>query len=251
MCDIQTITGISILASGFISMTDNRLPAIHWQIIVYLAWFSCVTHMSGLTVLRTHLQEETWARYTRLALMLVLLLMLIVAMAPTAFFNWDQGDKSYQVTMAYPDTPVICFFSISCGKYLYQQVETLQPFSHTAAFAEMLISQVLISAGFLVRSLKLSTRLCEGMQQNLMTPCANLVRRGLKRLEMLLFHGTHAIGRSTTMVNNKIFRYSLIFRPVLATVLLFRTQADLFNSMLGEVSQPHTPRTTRISDQPR
>ncbi|KAG7058361.1 hypothetical protein JMJ77_0005738 [Colletotrichum scovillei] len=37
------------------------------------------------------------------------------------------------------------------------------------------------------------------------------------------------------MVNNKIFRYSLIFRPVLATVLLFRTQADLFNSMLGEI----------------
>ncbi|OHE96639.1 hypothetical protein CORC01_08096 [Colletotrichum orchidophilum] len=237
MCDVQIITGISILASGFICL-DKTLLAIHWEMIVYLAWFSCVTHLSGLTVLRRYLQKESWARYIRLSLMLVLLLMLIVAMAPTAFFNWDEGEKKYYASAADTYTPAICFFHLKCAKGLYQKLETETPFSQTPAFVEMLISQTFIIVGFLARSFKLSTRLSEGMHRNLLVPLGNFMRRRLQRLEVLLYPTGIATSRTTASQDFNSLRYGLIIRPVLAAIILVRTQADLFNSMLGESQSP-------------
>lgn len=228
---------------------DDRLSAMHWRMIVYLTWFPCIIHMSGLTVLRRHLQKERWVRNARLALMLVLLLMLNVAMAPTAFFNWEEDIKHEQDSAATIGTPVICLFSIGCGNSLYQRQNTVIPFSHTPAFVEMLISQIVISAGFLARAFKLSTRLSERMQRNLVIPFGNLIRRGLERPENSLFRRDCAVGRTTAILNTKSLRYALIIRPVVAAAILFRTQADLFNSMLGEVSKSHTPHETRIATQ--
>ncbi|KAK1499648.1 hypothetical protein CTAM01_06842 [Colletotrichum tamarilloi] len=101
----------------------------------------------------------------------------------------------------------------------------------------MLIPQMLISGGVLARAFKLSTRLSEKMHQILIIPCANLVHRRLGWLGTLLFHHSYATGKTTMILDSKSFRYSFILRPVLAAVILFRTQADLFNSMLGEVSR--------------
>lgn len=121
MCDIQVITGISILMSGFISM-DERLAAHHWEVIVYIAWFSCMTNFSGLVILRDYLHIHPLQRYTRVFFTFILVVMLLVAMVPTIFFNWriPKGEESKMGgTAAYPGSPVICFFSVSCGSPIY------------------------------------------------------------------------------------------------------------------------------------
>ncbi|KAK1731489.1 uncharacterized protein BDZ83DRAFT_161095 [Colletotrichum acutatum] len=134
------LTGLGIVASGFISL-GKTLLSIHWKMTVYLALFSCVTHLLSLTVLRRYFQKRSWARYSRLAFMLVLLLMLIVAMVPTAFFNWERGVKLKGSNSAADlNDPAICFFSISCGIGLYQAQYPVIPFTQTSAFVEMLIS---------------------------------------------------------------------------------------------------------------
>src|SRR5450756_2077760 len=46
--DQQLVTGIGILVSGYTQLHCS-LSIYHWQIIVYLAWFSSLTHMTTLT----------------------------------------------------------------------------------------------------------------------------------------------------------------------------------------------------------
>ncbi|KAK1446187.1 hypothetical protein CMEL01_10430 [Colletotrichum melonis] len=233
LCDVQLITGTSILAGGFICL-DNALLANHWQVIVYLAWFSCVTHLSGLTVLRRYLQNESWARYIRLALMLVLLLVLVVAVTPTAFFNWATGEKKESEEGLDSWTPAICFFHLKCALHLYHDMRAqtgVPPFTQTPAFVEMLMSQSFIVVGFVVRTFKLSTRLSEALHRTVFVPLNRLFRQYLQQLEVSLNGQSYVASEAAA----ESARHGLVMRPVLAAVLLFRTQVDLFNSMLGEI----------------
>lgn len=68
LCDVQVVTGLGILISGFVLLRCG-LDAIHSQIAVFLAWFSTVTHLSGLEVLRTHLNTYVWSKHLRFSLM--------------------------------------------------------------------------------------------------------------------------------------------------------------------------------------
>lgn len=49
--DQQVVTGIALLASGYAQLSSG-ISNYHWQMLVYLAWFSSLTHLSTLTVLR-------------------------------------------------------------------------------------------------------------------------------------------------------------------------------------------------------
>ena len=51
LSDQQLVTGIALLASGY-SQLSYGLSSYHWQLIVYLAWFSSLTHLTTLTALR-------------------------------------------------------------------------------------------------------------------------------------------------------------------------------------------------------
>jgi hypothetical protein len=73
------VTGIAILASGF-SQVKCGLSTFHWQIVVYLAWFSSSTH---LTFLRRYTVKNRGFRALRILLMLALVTMLAVALIPT------------------------------------------------------------------------------------------------------------------------------------------------------------------------
>ncbi|KAM7215095.1 hypothetical protein V8F06_009549, partial [Rhypophila decipiens] len=63
MSDIQIFTGLSILISAFANLQCG-ISCYHWQVMVYLSWFSALTHLSCLTVLRNQLYnskgERTW-----------------------------------------------------------------------------------------------------------------------------------------------------------------------------------------------
>jgi hypothetical protein len=65
MSDLQIVTGFSILISGHVQL-ESGLAAYQWQFIVELAWFSCLTHLACLTLLRNHLSRHTSERLWRL-----------------------------------------------------------------------------------------------------------------------------------------------------------------------------------------
>lgn len=88
MCDIQLLTGFGILLSGYVNLFIDTISAYHWYIIVYLVWFSNLTHVACMTVLRGHLHRHPTQRRWRLSLMFVLWVGLLVAIGPTFWFDW-------------------------------------------------------------------------------------------------------------------------------------------------------------------
>jgi hypothetical protein len=83
MSDFQMITGLSILISGYTQLRCG-LQAYYWQRVVYLAWFSSITHLCCLTFLREYFSRNKVAYCWRLPGMIILILMLVVAYVPTA-----------------------------------------------------------------------------------------------------------------------------------------------------------------------
>lgn len=79
MCDIQILTGLGVLLSGFIGL-NCYVSAYHWQLSIYLAWFSNITHTASLSSLRTYLYRNQTERNYRTGLMLLLLVRLIAAL---------------------------------------------------------------------------------------------------------------------------------------------------------------------------
>lgn len=105
-CDVQLLTGLAILFSGYINLGLDAISAYHWHMVVYLAWFSNLTHLACLTLLRGYLHQHQNERRRRLGLMLILWMLLLVAIGPTLWMNW-MHDDSYP---GLPSTNARCFF---------------------------------------------------------------------------------------------------------------------------------------------
>lgn len=96
--------------------------------------------------MQTYFQEHRWQRNVRLLLMCALLVLLIIAMLPTAFFNWyskrtqilltgpldsrDSVPGNWQVTYftlaksaAQPVSPALCYFDMSSANHLYRSAD--------------------------------------------------------------------------------------------------------------------------------
>ena len=84
---LHYITGTGILGSGF-SQLSCGISSYHWQIIVYLAWFSSLTHLTTMTFMRQYFRNNPLLRFLRILFMLVLVLLLIAAPIPTANNSW-------------------------------------------------------------------------------------------------------------------------------------------------------------------
>lgn len=140
LADTQIITGVAVLASGFSSL-KCRLSAYHWQIIVYLAWFSSVTHLSALTFLRNYLRNHFAEFACRMVLMLVLLALLCTAVIPTSHFDFsgDDGNVNFK-----PSYFAICFY--------HQTIDTT-----TVGFQSMLLFIFLSIYGYTIRLAKMSS----------------------------------------------------------------------------------------------
>ena len=93
--DQQVITGIAILISGY-SQLRGGLAAYYWQLIVDLAWFSSITHLTTLTCLRHYFRERQGLKILRLICMAVTAGMLSCALATTGYL----GNENF--TIDYP-----------------------------------------------------------------------------------------------------------------------------------------------------
>ena len=56
--DTQIITGLAILLAGYIQLPSG-ISSYHWQIVVDLAWFSSLSHLTTLTALRGYFRRRT------------------------------------------------------------------------------------------------------------------------------------------------------------------------------------------------
>jgi hypothetical protein len=175
MCDIQIVTGLGILVSGFTNLRCG-ISAYHFQIIVHLAWFSSLTHLCALTALRRHFHRHQVEKSVRLLLMIVLAIMLIAALAPTAFFNWTHTEEPAASTA---EAYAICFFDRQLALRWYngticrnetselpQSRATSTPddngstcsyhaFKNTSALQSVVVSIILLVMSLTSRSIKL------------------------------------------------------------------------------------------------
>src|SRR4051812_33352934 len=97
--DLQTISGISIIASGYATLFQP-MSVYHWTIILRFAWFSTITHLAALTCLRTYLFQHPAKRVVRVFLMACLALMLLIAMAFTGRLD------------LHPEQHAVCYFRL-------------------------------------------------------------------------------------------------------------------------------------------
>ena len=87
--DVQMATGIGILIAAFSTISD--LSVYHYQVAIYLAWMSSNTHLTAVSLLQVEFRENktrSIARRLRLGGMGFLGVMLLVALVPTASYNW-------------------------------------------------------------------------------------------------------------------------------------------------------------------
>ncbi|OTA89087.1 hypothetical protein M434DRAFT_14781 [Hypoxylon sp. CO27-5] len=109
IADIQIVNGLGILITGSV-LLQQRLSALHWKMIVYLGWFSCITNLSALTFLRSYLIRNPFERVWRLGSTFVLLIGLTVALIPTGHFFWVSGYLKNSLDAA-PSAYAICYFN--------------------------------------------------------------------------------------------------------------------------------------------
>lgn len=146
MSDQQLVTGVAILISGY-SQLQCSLSMFHWQIIVFLAWFSSMTHLSTLTFLRRYMHQHKRVLYVRLPLMAVFGGMLLVALLPTGSIKCNIDRRSLAV-------PAICCFHPTTHLPTDQGIFGIYQREFNGSFGAMVISQVVLLAGFVSQTIK-------------------------------------------------------------------------------------------------
>jgi len=253
-CDAQILTGIGILVSAYGSLPAD-LSAYHWRLVVYLAWFANLTHLSTLTFLRNYLQRHRRERNWRVLSMVVLLVLLVTAEVPTAFFNWpNAGDVNWEYTVLLPTLPeptaatpasiARCFFNMTLGRQRYDDANvcwTHDPkenimcdvaLSETTAFQSMLLSVLLLVFNFVTRVVKLSRRLSAVVHERIRDRLSRWLKNMIHRCHR---HPLAAKGPLSAVFLGKLKLY-FFTKPQLALLLMLRLYADLYASMLSEVS---------------
>jgi hypothetical protein len=266
------VTGLAILVSGFVVM-DCGLSSYHWQIMVYLAWFSTVAHMSSLMSIRDYLATRPWQRNIRFLITLILLAMLITAIVPTAYFGWSSSffeadGKGTLTRTELQALPAACFLQPKSASWIWdsqycpadntfyeytlhdspRHTYRLYPWPCTfrssflgenGPFHGAVFSIVLLVFTFLTRTVKLFEPLSGLASRFLTRPISRLLHRSLLWLSRFQdWDPDLARVKCRPTVRQKLI-FRLITLPVLALLLMLRLQVDLFSSMLSEVSNIH------------
>lgn len=216
MSDLQIITGISILISGFIQLHQG-LSSYHWTVIVDLAWFSSLTHMACLTLLKNYLYNHPLQRAWRLLSMAGLAILLVIAISFTGSYKWPYSigyfisvEDSRTITI-----PAIC---------------QTRPTSRSGMpYWSMVFSIVMIIFGFMTRIIKLHRTI----SVNVIGTAGDWLSSQLLCLLRRVFIWCSANS------SHKSLKRTLVYRPLLAIFLEVRLILDGWSSMSLEVSSQH------------
>ncbi|KAJ5922724.1 hypothetical protein N7516_010427 [Penicillium verrucosum] len=211
MSDLQIVTGFAILLSGFTQL-ESGLEALKWRTILDLAWFSCLTHLSCLTMLRRHLHQHAIERVWRLVAMGVLAALLAAGLIPTANPKWVLLSEDTKAT------PAICIL----GCYLTpgpdkEWAETTvfhadrDDWDPSQWFWPPIVSAIFVVVAFVSRVVRLHRSLSLGVNR-----ATRWLDDQLQRLLWLLFRNFCKEGEIYS------FKRSLAYRPVFGMVMIWR-----------------------------
>ena len=226
--DQQLVTGLALLISGYAQLRCG-ISSYHWQMIIYLAWFSSMTHLTTLTMLRQYFRDNPAPRLWRAVLMLVMVTMLGFALLPSGDHMWFTYEG---VPYNTAQLPALCFFKRLVAR---SPEERFEPGSYTTS--SMLVSVLVLFASYLTRLVKLSknatafTKIWIGTKPGRMLKSAS--RTSLQRAE-----------RSNTIM----FVYRGLQYFVLETAyVLLRACLDIYESTLWEVRSFQYPMSSFFS----
>ncbi len=129
------ITGVALLASGYRQFAC-QMSSYHWQMTVYLVWFSSFTHLATLTVLRRYFKENPSMRWWRVGIMGVIVIANVAALVPTGHDMW-LFDESYTAM------PALCMLTHLRGAH------------SSTPFSVMIISTLILVTSYTTRVIKL------------------------------------------------------------------------------------------------
>ncbi|KAJ6121421.1 hypothetical protein N7512_003886 [Penicillium capsulatum] len=203
------VTGLSVMISGFVQFRSG-ISTYHFVMIVYLAYFSTVTHLSCLTALRQYLHDHKIERQWRLLGMTLLAILLIVGLAFTGNYDWavslNPGKRPG------PGDYAACYIDVTSGAL----VGVLSTITSIFFVALALISRVIKLHGYLSRNV--CGRARTWVSRSVWGP----LRAMHSRLEIKK-SPLHSLRRT------------LIYRPVLVLLLMPRVLLDLWCSVSFEV----------------
>ncbi|KAF3000397.1 hypothetical protein E8E14_000662 [Neopestalotiopsis sp. 37M] len=252
MCDAQIITGLGIMTSGYVLLLQGSLSAYHWQIIIYLAWFSNLTHQAALLFLRGYLRKHPRERLWRFCLMTILVVMMVVALVPTIFFNWNEPQcipmKGYFFrsdvsclncsSAAYPAAPARCFYDHAITMNLQDNPALCQKSSdgledtvtvdlaRSSSLQSAIVSIVVLVLSYTLRAIRLFEVLSSILQHRVRSSLARVCRNGVAvviswELPCRMLGGT---------------LWSLmVLRPVLAFYIFGRLLIDFLFSTFADI----------------
>lgn len=227
MSDIQIITGISIVISGATQLKCG-ISTYQWQVLVYLAWFSSVTHLSCLTLLRNYLHQRPAERIWRLVCMFILVVLLSLSFLPTANYRWQYAPPNGSGRPA-PQDYAICYLRpVSRLNEVDDDSPTLFPNDHSFsehAIIAMSISVILMSVGFFSRVVKLYQSPATFLSKTVRGKISSILRKPLRIID-------RSCDGSNYFQNLKRL---LFYRPLLALFLTARMLVDIWDSMFFEV----------------
>ncbi|KAI4096247.1 MAG: hypothetical protein LQ344_001073 [Seirophora lacunosa] len=142
--DTQLTTSVAILVGGFIQLSRG-VALYHWQTTVNLAWFSAITHLATLTLLKLSVRSRSSMATWRVLAMGAVLLLLSVAFVPTGYvwqrdYELSSGNstdsvftnpdnKAFNATMDsfshLAASPAICWYSTRSRRQVEKQIAAL------------------------------------------------------------------------------------------------------------------------------
>lgn len=194
MSDIQILTGAGILVSGYIQLCN--IAACNWQLLIWLAWFSSLTHLGCLTMLRTYLNQHPIQRAWRLTAMFAIVVLLLTAIGSTGNYDFRVGaspDETMDWTIPINDTqwnerleqwrdmghmitPLPTSLAV-CHFYMLHERD-----NGKAVYLPSVFSILLLGLSFLSRIIKAFKTLGGQHINHWLSKTGNLLRRALRKI---------------------------------------------------------------------
>ena len=235
--DQQVLTGLAILISGYVQLGCRGLAVYHWQIVVDLAFFSSVTHLTTLTCLRTYFQTRNFLRRIRLIFMGILATMLGCALWSTGYLINSNVDITF---------PAWCLYHREIMHEYWKEHGVTGSFSH----AYVLIVLLYLGLSYLSRLLSLFQGVSKPFRAGL-RHWPDVISWGTWREKVRdkairrTFNGTRenatSGNRSVENPGSSQWRRSqilwiLLYRASLSVSYVGQVVKDLYRSVIWEVS---------------
>ena len=227
--DQQLVTGIAILVSGYAQLPCG-LSSYHWQMIVYLAWFSSLTHLTTLTVLRQYFRKNPAARLWRAVLMLLMVTLLGIALLPTGD-SWWLGGLSADGYDEVAELPALCYFKRLVAQTPEQRFE-IDPVQTSS----MIISLMVLFSGYLTRLIKLSKQATDFTKRWIRTKPGGVLKDA----------SNNSIERAGRPHASRYWRLKHLILETL--YILLRASFDMYESTLWEVRTLSAPISSGVAN---